>query len=162
MPKEKRPVHADAGLLRAPADPLDPGSWREGGDVGAPDGDDPAGDVRGGKARGRKSGASPTARSLEKLRREGYLAGVVERWNAHAKPHGIRIDLFGFIDILAVRRGEVLGVQATSGAHVAARAKKIAEHENVARVRESGMRIEIHGWRKLASGRWECRTMDVS
>jgi len=38
--------------------------------------------------------ASPTQRTLKKLRDEVYLAQVVEKWNAFAK---IRQDLFGII-----------------------------------------------------------------
>jgi len=83
----------------------------------------------------------------------------VERWNSHAR---IRQDLFGFIDILALRDGETLGVQATSGSNVSARVAKIAEHELVGAVRAAGWRVEVHGWRKNAAGRWVLRVEDVS
>ena len=49
---------------------------------------------------------SPTQLSLKKLREEGYITiQVVEYWNSFARR---RIDLFGFIDILAIKNGEVL------------------------------------------------------
>lgn len=102
---------------------------------------------------------SPTQRSLAHLRSQGYLAEVVERWIPGAN---IRKDLFGFIDILAIRDNEVLGVQATSRDNVAARVAKIAEHENVAAVRKANIRIEVHGWGKMASGKYELRTVDAS
>jgi carbonic anhydrase len=102
---------------------------------------------------------SPTARSLDHLRKAGYLAGVVEKWIPAVKR---RQDLFGFIDILAVRDGEVLGVQATSGDNVASRVNKIAEHDNVGAVRKAGIRIVVHGWRKNAAGRWTLREVDCS
>jgi hypothetical protein len=102
---------------------------------------------------------SPTARSLDHLRKAGYLAGVVEKWIPAVKR---RQDLFGFIDILAVRDGEVLGVQATSDSHVANRATKIAEHDNVGAVRKAGIKIHVHGWRKNAAGRWTLRIVDCS
>lgn len=86
---------------------------------------------------------SPTSRSLAELRKRGYLAAVVEKFNIFAK---IRQDLFGFIDILAIRRGEIVGVQATSSSNVSSRVKKITDHENVGAVRESGIRILVHGW----------------
>jgi hypothetical protein len=54
---------------------------------------------------------SPTKRTLAKLRKEGYLCAIVEKFNRFA---GIRQDLFGFIDILAIREGEIIGVQTTS------------------------------------------------
>lgn len=102
---------------------------------------------------------SPTSRTLKRLRDAGYLAGVVERWIPGAN---IRSDLFGFIDVVAIRPGEILGVQTTSASNVSARVAKIREHENVDRVRESNMRIEVDGWRKNAAGKWVVRTVDLS
>lgn len=104
-------------------------------------------------------GTSPTQRSLKRLREAGYTVQVVERWNPHAK---IRQDLFGFIDVLAIKAGEVLAVQACSRGDVAARVQKIADHANVGIVRQAGIRIEVHGWAKMASGRYECRVVDCS
>ena len=103
--------------------------------------------------------SSPTSRSLEHLRKAGYVADVVERWIPGAN---IRKDCFGFIDILAIRDGEVLGVQSTSGSNVSSRVKKIAEHEHVGAVRKAGIRIVVHGWRKNASNRWQLREVDCS
>src|ERR1700687_2738371 len=85
---------------------------------------------------------SPTQRSLAELRARGYRAQVVERWNPYAK---VRVDLFGFIDIVAVGNGETVGVQATSGDNVSHRIQKIAESEAVGDVRKSGWRLLIHG-----------------
>lgn len=97
----------------------------------------------------RKKPMSCNQLSLEHLRAQGYLAETVEKRLPRCM---ITKDLFGFIDIIAVRRDEVLGVQATSSANVAARIAKIASHDNVAAVRESGMRIVVHGWRKTRAG----------
>lgn len=103
---------------------------------------------------------SPTQRTLKKLRDEGWTAQVVERRLPHANT---TIDLFGFIDVLAIRDGQVLAVQTTTGAHVANRLRKIAEEcPLLPEVRACGWTIHVHGWRKLANGRWECRTVDVS
>lgn len=102
---------------------------------------------------------TPTQRTLAYLRKHGYTAAVVEKWNPHAK---IRNDLFGFIDVLALRGDETLAVQATSGSNTSARVKKIADAEHLSVVREAGWRIEVHGWRKNASGRWTIRIVDVS
>lgn len=71
-------------------------------------------------------------------------------------------DLFGFIDVLAIREGETLAVQTTSGPNVASRVKKIAEAEHLAAVRAAGWLIHVHGWRKNAKKRWECRVVDCS
>lgn len=101
---------------------------------------------------------SPTARSLAKLRKEGWLAEVVEKWNHITKT---RKDLWGFADILAIREGEVLAVQATSYSNVSSRVKKISEHENLDMVRKSGVGIEVWGWHR--KGRfWEVRIVDLS
>lgn len=86
---------------------------------------------------------SPTALSLRELRRRGYLADTVTRWIERRK---IRLDLFGFGDILALRDGDHLIVQATSGDNVAARVTKIRSHRNARRVLESGMRVAVWGW----------------
>ena len=65
--------------------------------------------------------SSPTSRTLQVLRREGYLAAVAEKWNPHSRT---RADLFGFADVLAVRAGApVLAVQATSAGNHAARVR---------------------------------------
>lgn len=101
---------------------------------------------------------SPTQRTLQRLRNDGYLAAVVEHWNPHAR---VRNDLFGFIDVLAVRDGEILAVQATSGSNGASRVKKIAEHPNVGAIRKAGIRIEVWAWRRLVSG-WAPRVEDLS
>jgi hypothetical protein len=102
--------------------------------------------------------SSPTSRSLAALRERGYLAAVVERWNAFAR---IRQDLFGVLDLVAVREGETLGVQTTSGSNVAARIRKIQDSPALAQLRAAGWRIVVHGWRK-SKGRWVLREEDIS
>lgn len=105
-------------------------------------------------------GKSPTARSLEHLRKLGYIADVTERW---IPKMNVRKDLFGFIDILAINDTEVLAVQATgeqNSGNVSARVKKIAEHDNYPLVCKH-MRIIVHGWRKNAAGRWTLREVEL-
>ena len=104
------------------------------------------------------AGKSPTQRSLEHLREQGYHCEIVEKWNPWRK---VRQDLWGWCDILAIRRDEVLAVQVTS-AGVAARIKKIQESDTVAKVREAGIRIVVHGWTKRANGRYALRVEDIS
>lgn len=100
---------------------------------------------------------SPTQRSLKYLRELGYRAAVTEKWNPHAR---VRQDLFGIVDILAVKDGETLGVQCTSDSNVSSRVNKIAEHENTEALREAGWRLEVHGWTKGKRG--APRIVDVS
>lgn len=77
------------------------------------------------------------------MRKRGYACFIVEYWHAFAKQ---RRDLFGFVDLLCLGENEIIGVQTTSMSNVSARVNKIAEHENVAAVRKSGIRLLIHGW----------------
>ena len=101
---------------------------------------------------------SPTQRSLEKLRADGWRAEVVERWIPGAN---IRKDLWGWVDILALRDGVTLAVQTTSAANVSARVRKITDSESVADVRKAGWAICVHGWRKVGRA-WTCREVDLS
>jgi SH3-like domain-containing protein len=101
---------------------------------------------------------SPTQRSLEYLREQGYHCEIVEKWNPWRR---IRQDLWGWCDILAIRRNEVLAVQVTSSG-VAARIKKIQDSDTIALVREAGIRVEVHGWTKRSNGRYALRVEDIS
>ena len=110
-------------------------------------------------ARRRSMSKSPTQLTLERLRADGYTAAVVEHWNPHAR---IRQDLFGFVDVVALKGAETLAVQATSAPNVASRVTKIADSPLVGAVREAGWRIVVWGWAKK-SGRWTLtREVDVS
>ena len=102
---------------------------------------------------------SPTQRSLKFMRERGFHAEVVERWIPGAN---IRKDLFGFIDILCLGAdGSIVGVQSTSDSNVAARITKIADSPLVGCVRKAGIRIVVHGWKKI-KGRWQAREIDLS
>ena len=97
--------------------------------------------------------ATPTARTLAELRRAGYLAEVVEK---RLPKCFITRVLFGCIDVLAVRAGEVLAVQTTSGSNAAARVKKALALPQLRTLLESGIRFEVWSWRLSArSHRWE-------
>ena len=103
--------------------------------------------------------SSPTQRSKAHLEAQGYAVEITERWNPWARR---RVDLFGFIDILAIRENETLAVQTTSGTNVSKRIAKIAEHDNTPMVRKAGWRIVVHGWRKNAKGKYVLREVDCS
>jgi hypothetical protein len=96
--------------------------------------------------------SSPTKKSLKKLRDDGYKAAVVEHWNPFAK---IRQDLFGIIDIVAVKSGNTLGVQTTSYSNLGARVKKITASDMYPILKAAGWKILCHGWKKNKSNRWE-------
>jgi len=101
---------------------------------------------------------SPTQRSLAHLRELGYHVEVVEKWNSFTKQ---RKDLWGWADLLAIRKGEVLAVQVTASA-VSDRIKKIMASDTLALVRDSGIRIEVHGHRKNSKGKYVMRIVDLS
>ncbi len=89
---------------------------------------------------------SPTSRSLEALALSGWTAQKVEYWLSFGGKGGIRKDLFGGIDIVAVRPNEVLGVQATSKSNVSARVKKLLGLPAIRAWVESGAKLECWGW----------------
>lgn len=113
---------------------------------------------------------TPTSRTLRALRERGWLAEVVEWWSHRPAPHGEpgaalartlrtgpplwvrhrRHDLFGCIDIVAIREGAILGVQATSGSNAAARVTKIREEcRDAARLwLSTGAELQVWGWSK--------------
>jgi hypothetical protein len=101
---------------------------------------------------------SPTQLSLKKLREEGWLAEVVERFIPGAC---IRKDLWGWTDIVALKDGETLAVQTTSYSNMSARVNKITESDTIAEVRKAGWSVQVWGWRKV-NNRWVCKITDVS
>lgn len=107
--------------------------------------------------RARPKSVSPTQRSLAHMRELGYICAVVEKWNPHAM---IRQDLYGFIDVLCVKGEDIVGVQATTGSHTAARATKITEHPNWPLVCNA-IRVVVQGWRKNAAGKWVLREVEL-
>ena len=101
---------------------------------------------------------SPTQLSLKKLRAEGYLVVITEKWNVFCK---IRQDMWGWCDLLAIKENEVLAVQTTSYTNISARVQKITNSDTLGMVRKSNIKVNVHGWRKVGS-RWECKVIDMS
>ena len=86
---------------------------------------------------------TPTARSLKHLRSLGWTAAIVERWNPYAK---VRQDLFGIIDIVALRPRICLGVQTTIGAHHADRIAKAMAEPRLLPWLLAGCRFQVWSW----------------
>ena len=104
---------------------------------------------------------TPTQRSLARLRDEGYVAEVVEKWIPGAN---LRKDLWGWCDILALNPDcvePILAVQTTTTANMKKRIDKIVNSETVGIVRKCGISIHVHGWSKK-KGRWIVRVQDLS
>ena len=103
--------------------------------------------------------ASPTARTLQRLRREGYTAGVVERFIA---PANVRRDFLGCIDLLAVHPWEngVLAVQCTTKGHLRDRLTKARARPELRTWLAAFNRFEVWGWHRRA-GRWHVERVAV-
>lgn len=114
---------------------------------------------------------SPTQRTLRELRAQGRVAAIVERWMQHVGTHGVRQDLFGIIDVLALdpERG-VVGIQ-SCGQDFAVHLRKIRE-ERAQEVHDwlstPGTSLELWSWRmvKLHRGgkamRWQPRIRQIT
>ncbi len=103
----------------------------------------------------RRRSAPTTQLTLRHYRKQGYVCDVAEYFNAYA---GVRKDLFGFIDLCAVREGELVLIQTTSWSNVSSRRNKIRGIPAAAMLSSvPGVRIDLVGWRKKGA-RWECKT----
>ena len=109
---------------------------------------------------------SPTARSLAKLRKDGYLATIVEKF-VRFPPPGHRVDMWGFGDLVGIKGDESIIVQSTTGDNVSKRVAKIKG------IKEAGLwlasphrRIVVHGWSKQGprgkAKRWQCREVEIT
>ncbi len=120
---------------------------------------------------------TPTQRTMRELRNQGRVCAVVEKWNAFAKkpgqdgPPGIRVDLFGIIDIIALdpERG-VVGVQCC-GQDFAGHFRKITvekAQETTDWLSTPGTVLELWAWRKVKKVRggkamiWQPRIREIS
>lgn len=90
---------------------------------------------------------SPTERTLQWCRKQGWEADVAEKWIPQTKR---RRDLFGFVDIVALTGEGIVGIQATSTPNVQARVKKIGAEVKDKAVAwlNSGGEIWVMGWKK--------------
>jgi len=102
---------------------------------------------------------TPTSRSMQLLRRAGYLVDRCEQWNAFSQT---RKDLLGVGDLLALTVGEPpLLVQSTTVSNVSARIAKCRESQALALWLGTGCRFVVHGW-SLVNGRWHCKIVELS
>ena len=90
---------------------------------------------------------SPTELSLDYLRKKGYSVAITEHWNPFGK---VRQDLFGIIDLVAIKAGEVgvLGIQTTSKSNISARVAKAKNNKDLLVWYKAGNNFIIHGWEK--------------
>ncbi len=88
---------------------------------------------------------SPTVLSIRHLKKLGFAVAIVEKFNSFIK---IRQDCFGFIDLIAIRERQIIGVQTTTSDNMSARIAKIRELDTPALWLAAGGIIHIHGWAK--------------
>src|SRR5262245_40135020 len=102
---------------------------------------------------------TPTARTLARLRDLGYTAAVVEKWVPYAN---VCRDLFGCIDVIAVHPRDriILGVQATTEAHVAHRLAKARALPELAAWLRSGGTFQVWGWCRRGR-KWDVKIVAV-
>lgn len=86
-----------------------------------------------------------TQKSLALIRDHNFTAEVVEKWIMGAN---IRKDLFGLIDIIAIARGRVLGIQSTGINGRKEHQQTILGHENTVKWLESGAELLQISWDK--------------
>lgn len=101
--------------------------------------------------------SKPMQRTLEKLRAEGWVCHIVEKFNRFSMR---RVDAFGFGDILAMRPGEIALVQTTDGTSFSKHRKKITDLLTYRQWYEAGGTVILHGWykRKRRDRVWyQCR-----
>lgn len=103
---------------------------------------------------------TPTARTLNALRKLGYLAESVERFIPAVRR---KRDLFGVGDVLAfhVRDRHALIVQCTSLAHVGDRLARIKARAELPLLLRAGVRVQCWGWFKR-NGRWDAKKVEVN
>jgi hypothetical protein len=91
--------------------------------------------------------ASTTQMCLQLYRDLGYTVDVCERWvpSGQGGPQ-TRRDLFTILDLVAVGRGETIGVQTTAKSSMQSRVRKIREAPATAVLLEAGWRIHVVGW----------------
>ena len=99
------------------------------------------------------AGKSPTSRTIEVLKRSGYHPEIVERWNPWSKT---RRDMYGVIDVLAVRRGETLAVQTTTMSNRSKQINKMLAAPGTIWMLDAGWKVEVWAW-VLRKGRWALR-----
>lgn len=115
---------------------------------------------------------TPTQRTIRELKNQGRVCAIVEKWNPYVGPHGIRQDLFGIIDVLALDpvRG-VVGVQACAGSGFSAHYRKITidrAQETTDWLSTPGTALELWGWRKTKKKRggkamvWRPRIQEIT
>ena len=118
---------------------------------------------------------SNTARSMDYLRKLGYVVDRCEQWvpgppkgkdvaeGEERTSFGHRRDLFGFLDIVALdpHQRRTIGVQTTSVKQRDPHIEKIMRHPNYKPLIAAGWLVHLHCWEKVGH-RWHMQLVDCS
>jgi len=120
---------------------------------------------------------SPTEYSLKKWRDKGAIVEKAEyyqpfyskcpRCNKTTVNGGIRKDLLGIVDLVAIHEGVTYWIQVTSYSNVSARVKKISKEKrevSEAVLSCSSNKILVEGWHQPGGPRtrWKCREVEIT
>lgn len=101
---------------------------------------------------------TPLQRTKEVLEARGFKVFKTEHWNPFVKRSdggvGVRQDLMGFCDLLAIREDQILAVQCGTLQGRNEHIKKLSKNTNMITWGIAGGRVELWSWRKLKQG-WE-------
>ena|ERR1041385_2957834 len=110
----------------------------------------------------------PLARTMQYFRNEGIPCGKVERWQV-VPGHpggGVRIDLFSFVDAIALFPDQLVGIQCCGASGVSSHIQKILGIPEAILWLRTGSGLHIHSWKKRAKpiGRshWQLRWLVAS
>jgi hypothetical protein len=101
-----------------------------------------------------------TQMSLKHIRADPRIhqAAIVERWMPNSSGGiGVRKDLFGIIDILAIGPGLTIAIQSTSKKQITPHVRKLTDAPESVEVLRAGWELWIYGWAKPRH-RWELTT----
>tara|TARA_Y100000004_G_C8953930_1_gene429882 strand:- start:2761 stop:3153 length:393 start_codon:yes stop_codon:yes gene_type:complete len=99
------------------------------------------------------AGVSPTQRTLKANRDSGRICGIVEKFQQYGGKFGIRQDLFGFIDIIAIDEIDgIIAIQST-GQDWTGHVNKIFEKEEIVTKWLQHAPLELWSWRKVKKKR---------
>jgi|TARA_Y100000289_G_scaffold33336_1_gene32945 hypothetical protein len=112
------------------------------------------------------AGISPTQRTLKAMRNQGRICGIVEKFQQYGGKFGIRQDLFGFIDIIAIdSKDGIIAIQST-GQDWSGHINKIMDLEEIVMKWLEHAPLELWSWRKVKKVRggkamiWKARIGD--
>lgn len=114
----------------------------------------------------------PTERTIQRLKNEGALCGVTEKWVViPGHPGGgVRRDLFDVIDCIALLPGEIRGIQCGAMSGHSGHVHKCMASEALKTWLTAGGTFYIYSWGKRATKkkdgtkgaeRWACKMQQI-